>query len=210
MRVQAASGTWVVPPNRALWVPAGIEHEIRAIGGVQMRTLYVQPNDSQSLLGRNECAVVAATPLLRELILRLIDIQNTARGRVGEEHVAALVLDEIEVLEVQPLHVPLPAELPLRRLCEEFQSDPGSQRTSAEWSSRHGMSAKTMERAFLKTVGMTFGQWKQQVRLLAGLERLAGGEPITAVAMDLGYKSPSAFTSMFRKALGSAPSKYFG
>ena len=209
MRVRTANGTWVVPPNRALWVPAGLEHEIRAIGSVHMRTLYLQPNPARTSLGKKDCAVVAVPALLRELILRLIELQKTKGHKSLEGHIVALISDELKLLEMQPLHVPLPMEPKLRRLCEAFQSDPGSQRTSSEWSSRYGMSVKTMERAFAKSIGMTFGQWRQQVRLLAGLERLAVGEPITRVALDLGYKSPSSFTAMFRKALGTTPGKYF-
>lgn len=207
MRVQTARGTWVVPPNRALWVPAGGEHSIRTIGSVGMRTLYVS-DELQCPLG-DRYAVVAVPRLLRELILRLVDLQTNAPDPDREAHVVSVILDELQVLETQPLFISLPEDPRLRTICEAIQSDPGRSDTASDWGARLGISGKTLERDFSKNFGISFGQWRQQVRLLASLERLAAGEPITAVALDLGYKSPSSFTAMFRKALGSTPGKYF-
>jgi AraC-like DNA-binding protein len=156
------------------------------------------------------CAVIPVRPLLRELIVELValEIDRHSRGDHATA-IASLVLAEMTRLPTQPLHVPLPTATRLRRICEEVQADPGSVRTSAEWSARFGLSAKTLERDFSKGLAMTFGRWRQQVRLLASLERLADGEAVTRVAMDLGYTSPSAFAAMFRKALGCSPSRYF-
>jgi len=207
MNVQTADGAWVVPPNRALWVPAGGEHSIRTIGSVSMRTLYVGTDLRPMPL--KTYAVVAVPPLLRELILQLIALQTGVTNTDRESRLAAVIFDELRALKSQPLHVPLPEEPRLRAVCEAMVSDPGSSRTSAQWGARFGMSAKTLERDFAKSLRMTFGQWRQQVRLLASLERLAAGEPVTSVALDLGYKSPSSFAVMFQKALGSTPSAYF-
>ena len=174
MRVQTASGAWIVPPNRALLVPAGVDHEIRAIGALAMRTLYFDVRQLKKVVVGKDCRVVAVPPLLRELIACLIEAQRTNL-----------------------------------KICEAIQSDPGSTHTAAQWASRFGISAKTLTRDFLSDLGITFGRWRQQVRLLAALERLACGEPVTVVAMDLGYQSPSSFAAMFRKTLGSPPSRYF-
>lgn len=207
MNVQTTRGAWVVPPSRALWVPAGGEHSIRTIGAVSMRTLYVSAGPHSIPL---KCyAVVDVSPLLRESILRLIALQTSATDKQRESRLVAIIFDELYALESQPLHLPFPEEPRLREVCEAIASDPGSNRTSAQWGARFGMSAKTLERDFAKSLRMTFGQWRQQVRLLASLERLAAGEAVTTVALDLGYKSPSSFTVMFQKALGSTPSAYF-
>jgi AraC-like DNA-binding protein/quercetin dioxygenase-like cupin family protein len=207
MSVHTDRGAWVVPPNRALWVPARAQHAIRTIGAVSMRTLYVDTAVRTDL--PRDYAVVAVPGLLKELILRLIAVQARESNDRREAHIVAVLLDELQELEVQPLYVPLPEDRRLRALCNAIRSDPGSNRTTAEWGGKFGMSAKTLERSFARDVGMTFGQWRQQVRLLASLERLAAGEPVTSVALDLGYKSPSSFSVMFQRALGSSPSKYF-
>jgi len=209
MRVQTASGAWIVPPNRALLVPAGVDHEIRAIGALAMRTLYFDVRQLKKVVVGKDCRVVAVPPLLRELIACLIEAQRTNRNPDREAHAIALILDEIRSLRTQPLRIPLPKNPRLLKICEAIQSDPGSTHTAAQWASRFGISAKTLTRDFLSDLGITFGRWRQQVRLLAALERLACGEPVTVVAMDLGYQSPSSFAAMFRKTLGSPPSRYF-
>lgn len=208
MRVRAAGGSWVVPPNRALWVPAGIEHEIRTIGTVHMRTLYIAPQPHTALF--RACAVVDVPALLRELILRLVQLQTSENGdKDVEALIVPLILREMRALEMQPLHVPLPTDARLFAICEAIQADPGSTRTSRQWGSAFGLSAKTLERDFRKSLGMSFGEWRRQVRLLAALERLAQGEPATSVALSLGYASPSSFIAMFRKRLGRTPGAYF-
>ncbi|MBV8537016.1 MAG: helix-turn-helix transcriptional regulator, partial [Alphaproteobacteria bacterium] len=96
-----------------------------------------------------------------------------------------------------------------KKLCEALRGRPADARTLAEWGKLVGASARTLARAFLKETGMSFAAWRAQVRLLAALARLAGGEKVTSVALDLGYESPSAFIAMFRRQLGVTPSRYF-
>ncbi len=207
MSVHTERGAWVVPPNRAVWVPAYAKHSIRTIGAVSMRTLYVETAVRTAL--PKDYVVVAVPSLLRELILRLIDMQSETRDVRREARLVAVLLDELNGLDVEPLHIPLPEDRRLREVCDAIRSEPGSNESAAQWGARFGMSAKTLERSFARAVGMTFGQWRRQVRLLSSLERLAAGEAVTAVALDLGYKSPSSFSVMFQRALGNSPSKYF-
>jgi AraC-like DNA-binding protein len=206
MRVRTARGDWVVPPNRALWMPRDTEHEIRTVGSVAMRTLYIEPARIEGLPAG--CAVVAVPPLLRELILRLVQIDAGERAD-GREFVVGLIAHELRLLESQPLHVALPDDERLRSICEAIEADPGSELTCAGWAALYGLSEKTLARDFRRNLGMTFGQWRQHVRLLAALERLACDEPVATIALDLGYRNPSAFSAMFRRALGSTPSAYF-
>jgi AraC-like DNA-binding protein len=209
MNVRTTHGTWVVPPHRALWVPAGVEHQIRTIGAVAMRTLYLRRKDVVEVLEGRDCTVVSVSPLLRELIICLIATQLGETRLRREAHIVALILEEIRSLQAQPLHIPLPTAPRLRSICEAMQSEPGSTETITQWGSRFGVSAKTLARDFRADLGVTFGHWRRQVRLLAALERLALGEPITAVALELGYSSTSSFTAMFRNTLGNTPGKYF-
>jgi AraC-like DNA-binding protein len=70
------------------------------------------------------------------------------------------------------------------------------------------MGRRAFTRAFRRETGMSFGEWRQQACLLVALPRLAAGQPVTAVALDLGYESPAAFSTMFKRLLGMAPSQY--
>lgn len=207
MEVWTPSGSWVVPPNRAAWMPAETEHAIRSRGSVAMRTLYVRADIAQGL--PPHCCVIAVSPLLRELILRAVELPLLYDEAGPEGRIMALILDEIRALPALPLHLPWPSDARLKRLCAAIQEDPASERTLEEWALGVGASSRTLARLFRKETGMSFGAWRQQVRLVDALGRLATGQKVTAVALDLGYQSPSAFTSMFRRALGRAPTRYF-
>ncbi|MEJ8853393.1 helix-turn-helix transcriptional regulator [Variovorax robiniae] len=205
--VSAQGGQWIVPSTRAIWMPAGVRHSIRCIGGVHMRSVYVRPGATPHL--PRECAVVGISPLLRELILAAIAITPgyTAQSRDGR--VMRLLLDELHALPVLPLHLPQPEEPRLQRICTRLLEAPDDPTTLDDWGQRLGVDAKTIQRLFARETGMTFGQWRQQARLLHGLERLASGEKVVDVALAAGYDSPSAFATMFKRQFGQTPSEFF-
>jgi AraC-like DNA-binding protein len=211
MVVQTEAGVWIVPPTRAIWMPAGTQHWIGCIGTVLMRSLFVTPGtmpDAAAGLPRNAQAV-AISPLLRELIrvAAEVDLPYTPDSRDGR--LMRLLLDELHALPVLPLHLPQPADPRLRRICAQLQASPDDTSTLADWAARLGVDVKTIQRLFARDTGMTFGQWRQQARLLHALERLAQGEKVLDVALALGYESPSAFAAMFKRQFGQTPSRFF-
>jgi AraC-like DNA-binding protein/quercetin dioxygenase-like cupin family protein len=208
MHVDTEQGAFVVPPQRALWLPAGMRHCIAMHGVVGMRTIYVAPERAKSL--PSMCRVVAATPLLRELVLEAVRLSDSYKPDSRAGRLTALLLDELHALPILPLHLPMPYDPRVRRVCDAILADPGIDLTLEELAQSASASARTLARLFRRETGSSFGQWRQQARLLEALRLLASGEKVTAVAMDLGYDSASAFTSMFRKALGVPPSRYFG
>jgi AraC-like DNA-binding protein len=121
----------------------------------------------------------------------------------------ALILDELRVLPVLPLNLPMPRDARLLKICSAILDDPANPLTLPGWGRRVGASSRTLARSFQRETGLTFGRWRQQARLLEALSRLAQRQDVTTIALDLGYDSPSAFTSMFRRALGRTPSTYF-
>jgi AraC-like DNA-binding protein/quercetin dioxygenase-like cupin family protein len=208
MHVDTEQGAFVVPPQRALWLPAGMRHSIAMHGAVGMRTIYVAPETARSLPAM--CRVVAITPLLRELMLEAVRLPLAYRPNSRAGRLNSLLLDELRALPILPLHLPLPEDARLRRVCDSLLENLALDLTLEELASAASTSPRTLARLFRSETGMSFGQWRQQARLLEALRLLASGEKVTSVAMDLGYDSPSAFTSMFRKALGVPPSRYFG
>lgn len=120
-----------------------------------------------------------------------------------------LILDELRGLPVLPLYLQMPLDPRLARISEALQKHSGDPSTMADWALRLSIDAKTIQRMFVKETGLTFGQWRQQLRLLRALELLASGEKVIDVALALGYESPSAFASMFRKHFGQTPSAFF-
>lgn len=207
MVVYSAQSQWTVPPSRAIWMPRGQVHSIRCVGAIKMRSVFVQPDDSLDLPG--ETRAVSVSPLLSELIKVSVDMPHPHRPDSREARVMRLILDELRILPTLPLNLPQPTDPRLLRICAALQRDPGDNATLGHWSTTLGLDEKTIQRLFRKDIGMTFGQWRQQARLLLALERIAVGEKIIDVAGELGYDSPSAFSAMFRKHFGTTPSQFF-
>jgi AraC-like DNA-binding protein len=147
--------------------------------------------------------------LLRELILRAMELPLLYDRNGPEGRLIRLILDEIRVLPILPLHLPVPSEPRLAKICRALLDHPEDRREIEVWGRIVGASGRTLARLFQREIGMSFGAWRQQARLIEALARLGTGEPVTTVALDLGYESPSAFTAMFRRSLGVTPSRYF-
>jgi len=211
VKVTAKQGSWVVPQHRGVWIPAQTAHRIESAGAFSMRSLYVRddsPGDSVLELP-SECGVVAVSPLLRELILTAAESPQLydVSGRDGR--VMDLILSEIRSLPMVPLHLPEPTDSRLRQITAALRENPADTRTLEAWGRHAGASPRTLARLFPAETGMTFRQWQRQARLLDGLIRLAEGEPVTSVALEVGYENPSAFIAMFRSTLGVTPGRYF-
>lgn len=200
-------GTWVVPPQRALWIPPAVEHEIRMSGAVAMRTLYIAPGTAASLPA--DCQVIEVSDLLRALILAAMDEPvDYASGSRGEA-IAQLLLHELHGVAVVPLHLPMPRDSKLQTVCRRLQQHLGDDLDIETLAREAGMSSRSLARLFLRETGMGFLAWRQQARLAEALAQLSSGKPVALVASDLGYASPAAFTAMFRRSLGTTPGKYF-
>jgi AraC-like DNA-binding protein len=206
MRVSTGEGVWIVPPQRAMWMPAGTRHGIVMLASTTMRTLYVR--DDAAAFMPPTCRVLPVSPLLRELIVRATELplHYDEAGPAG--HVVALILAELRGLQSLPLQLPMPGDPRLRGLCEAVLAAPGDTRPLAVWARTINASARTLARRFQDETGLSFGAWRQQARVLEAMGRLGGGEPVTRVALDLGYESVSAFSAMFRRAAGASPRQF--
>jgi AraC-like DNA-binding protein/quercetin dioxygenase-like cupin family protein len=203
MRVRTARRVWIVPPSRAVWIPAHTVHEIQTYSAVKMHSLYV---DAEAARGMPDAPVVLdVTPLLRELIVRAVGLSSHYDEAGDEGLLMRLLLVEIRRLDRCAFDFPLPESGDLVGLCERILADLSAQRDCRAHAKELGTSARTLYRRFVRETGVTFARWKQQARLIESIRRLAEGVPVTHVAIDLGYESPSAFSTMFRRALGVAP-----
>lgn len=207
MTVETGSGIWVVPPLRAVWIPAHTRHQITVSGHLSMRTLYIDPT---YFSGPSEgCCVISVSPLLKELILHAMRHPRLYPPNGPEERLLKVLLDQIRTMHTAPLELPIPEDSRLHKIYRHLTTYPGDSRTLEDWGKTVGATRRTLTRLFRKETGMSFAQWRQQLRVLEALRRLGMDEPVTTVAMALGYESPSAFISMFKKTLGRTPGQYF-
>jgi len=208
MRVRTPLGSWVVPPQRAVWIPSGVEHEVACLGDLAMRNVYVHSRAAPA--ARDACCVLSVSPLLRELVVSTADLA-APYGAAGEaSRLVAVLLDQIAAAPSIELRLPIPRDRRLRYVTDALAADPADRRTLEDWAGAAGASARTLARLFQSETGLSFRAWRQQVRLHEALARLATGEPVTGVAYAVGYDSPSAFIAMFRHATGETPSRYVG
>lgn len=207
MQATAQGSIWVIPPQRAVWIPPHVSHSIKFIHRVMMRNIYVAPHALKEL--PDQCQVMSVSPLLRELIAEAVTYpilynENGAQGRL-----VRVLLDQLKAAPSSSLHLPVPETGPIQQIAEHLKADPADSSTLEDWADRLGTTTRTLARNFKKQTDMTFGQWRQQARLLEALSRLAANQPIAHIAQDLGYSSQSAFSAMFKKALGVTPGQFF-
>jgi AraC-like DNA-binding protein len=199
-------GTWLVPPERAVWIPGGILHEVRMLGAVSTRSLYLEPEAAVGLHVR--CEVLGISPFMRALLREAVNVPAAYEPGSREAALMHLILHELRRLPVLPLSLPFPTHPRLAALCRDFVAHPTQDGSIEEWCRTAGLSRRSFTRLFRRETGLPFSQWRQQACLLVAIPRLIAGEPVTAVALDLGYENPASFTTMFKRVLGEPPSRY--
>jgi AraC-like DNA-binding protein len=199
-------GAWAVPAKRGLWIPAGVRHEIRMQGIVEMQSLYFEPSALANMPDR--CRVVAISPLMRSLMSEAValPVRYDLEGRSGA--LMQLIQYEIGTLPELPLSLPLPTDKALSRLCRKFLLRPTATVNIDDWAKLLNSSRRTFTRLFRRETGLSFVAWRQQACILAALPRLAAGESVTDTALELGYENPAAFTTLFKRVLGASPREY--
>ncbi|MDM0046297.1 helix-turn-helix transcriptional regulator [Variovorax dokdonensis] len=210
IRLSTEDGSYIVPPSRALWVPANMPHSITLIEDAELRTVYVHAWMAPAW---EKCEVLEISPLLRALMLAL-DTTADGQGPVDshaaqrERWIAPLLIDEVERATQIRIDVPLPSDKRLRQLCEAVLRAPDNRATLAERAQEIGASERTVARLFRNQMGMSWQQWRQQAVLAHALPLLARGMPVSQVAAASGYATDSAFCAMFKAATGQSPTSF--
>jgi len=204
--VSTPQGSWVAPPERAVWIPAGVSHAVRMVGAVTTRSVMVEPALGAAIGAT--CRVIHVSPLLRALLIAAVDapLDYDEAGRDGQ--VMALLMSELAQAPLVPLAVPFPSNRPMAELCHRFLERPDASATIDRWADALAMNRRRFTRRFRGETGMSFAEWRQQACISVALPRLAAGDAVTAIALDLGYESPAAFATMFKRVVGVAPSQY--
>lgn len=206
MRVTTPESVWLIPSMRGLWLPPATHHEVAMLGRVTMRTIYVERAAAARFGPR--CRSLEITRLLRELILSLAEEPVAYAPGSRGEHLAALVLSEIEAAPSVPIEIPWPRDRRLVAVCEAIMREPGRTHTIGDWADLAGASARTLIRLFPRETGLHYRQWLRQVHVADAVCRLSRGDSVGSTAAALGYASPSAFSAMFRRMLGVPPQRY--
>jgi AraC-like DNA-binding protein/quercetin dioxygenase-like cupin family protein len=208
LTVTTIEGTWVVPTRRALWIPPGMEHTVHMGGPTTTCSAYLLPETAANAGLPEHCTVISVSPLLHTLLSEAVDLPAEYALGSRDDRLMRLLVDEIARMPTLPLNTPLPQDQRLVRLCQALIQSPSLEIDIDTMAHKAGMSRRSFTRLFREQTGMSFSSWRQQACLLAALARLGRGQPVTQVAIELGYSSTSAFTAAFRRTLGTAPSYY--
>jgi AraC-like DNA-binding protein len=206
LSVTTDAGSWVAPATRAIWIPAGTLHQHRAYGETTLHTVGLEENP----LALDVPSALVVSPLLRELILTYTSAEEDEEvGERGESaevlRLRGVLLDQLRRSPQRPTYLPTPRDARLAAACDVLQWDPADARTLAELGRAVGASERTLSRLCKVELGMTFPQWRTQLRLHEALRLLAQGASVTQVAHACGWASTSAFIDTFRRAFGHTP-----
>ncbi|MET0517763.1 MAG: helix-turn-helix transcriptional regulator [Burkholderiaceae bacterium] len=208
LEVRTEAGGFVAPPRHAVWVPAGCRHEVLNHGQTEMRSLYVRAGEATGLPA--QCTVLQMSNLARELMARIAQLPVAYDEAGADGRLAAVLLDELARLPQARFQLPLARDRRVRQIGVALQQRPDDRRGLAEWGAAVGASQRTLARLFLRETGLSFGAWRQRLRLLLALQALEAGASVTAASLGHGYESPSAFIVAFRAAFGVTPGEWRG
>ncbi|AJO79281.1 MULTISPECIES: AraC family transcriptional regulator [Pseudomonas] len=207
LEVQTSAGRFVAPPQRAVWIPAGMPHKVFSSPRTEMRSLYLDCR--VTAWAGDSCQVLAVSSLLRELIRAFSELPVEYAEDGADGRLAQVLLDQLAAAPQLDLMLPLPQDPRLRQIYRSLQAHPDQPTTLGQWSGKLGVAEKTLSRLFLHDTGLTFRAWRQRLRLLGALTPLEQGERVTDVALACGYDSTSAFIAAFRQQFDETPGEFF-
>ena len=197
---------WIVPPNCGVWIPGGVPHSARATENARLNYLFVEPGAATL---PEECCTLSVSPMVQEIIDRLAREGADYPPDSHAARLARVVLDELVEMPRERFNLPISNDPKIRAIADALAAKPSERGTLGDWAKRVAMSERSLARLMVRETGLTFGRWRQQLRLVVALRELASGASVQNVAAELGYESVNAFITMFKNALGSTPAQYF-
>jgi AraC-like DNA-binding protein len=207
MKITFAEGCWVIPPQRAVWLPPNYLHQTGSIGELEMRTLYVHPDACPKDAPR-EPRMIAVSPLLRELVLRIVEMPIEYEEDGQDGRIVATALGEIDWTPLHPVNLPSLRDARLLRMERMLADYPGDSSTLAEWATRLKISSRTLTRLIRQETALSFQVWRDHIRAFAAIPMLFEGRPLIEIAIAVGFETAWSFTAMFKRVTGVVPSRY--
>lgn len=206
MIVRTPDGVWTTPTASAVWVPAGVRHELEMCGHTALRMLYVRTSIAKEM--PKSCRVVEVSPLLRQVITRIAAVSALDRRVDWQAALARLVVFEVLQGASAPRELVWPDDPRAARIANLLQSAPGNRRSLQRLCKGQGVGPRTVQRLFPAQTGLTFEKWRSRLRLLHATRLLAEGRKVSDVADSCGYLSVSAFVAAFRQITGVTPGQF--
>ena len=206
MQITAGQQSRYVTAQQAVWIPPQVSHAITATGELAYRSLYIDPLAANQLA--NTVTYHEVSNLLRELIVEAATFGHRYQPNSAESRLIAVLYDKLQAMPHADLTLRLPTHPRLRLLCDALLQEVANDTTLQQWSQVLGLSSRSLARLFQVETGLSFIRWREQLRLMRAIEQLRQGSSVTTVALECGYASISAFSTMFRRTLKQSPRHY--
>ncbi|MCW0197768.1 AraC family transcriptional regulator [Sphingopyxis sp.] len=204
--VSVDNGSWVLPPQRALWVPRGVDYSSFARKSGALRSFALAGTETMAVPGA--VRLLNLSPFFRELLIEASRDEDSAGQSVRSACLKSLILSEFEGNLHPASRMVAPRDSRLLNICQAILADPSDNRTIDDWARTVGMSRRALTRNFRQQTGLSLAVWRQQARLEEATARLRMGESVTRVAYEVGYESIATFSMIFRQNFGMSPSRY--
>ncbi|MCL1051897.1 helix-turn-helix transcriptional regulator [Shewanella abyssi] len=202
--VKTDSVKYICPAEQAVWLPPHIEHEVSVLTDCELSSFYFDRQQILTLPSYSQ--VIGISPLLKMLIVEALNISASyAWQSVAGRHLR-LIRDFIAIAPAVETSLPSPTSEKLLRIALQLNQRPDDNKSIEEWGALLGASARTLSRNFKKETGISYTSWRQRLKVQIAINLLHQGLPVTEVAFQLGYQSPSAFIYMFKQNTGMTPS----
>lgn len=205
-KVVTSEGIYLIPSSQAFWCPPNHKHQLFFLGQVNIANLFIDPFWAKKL--PHEQQVFNVPPLLKELILKAVKRGTNYPSKGKERRLMEVIIDEISELTNSSLALPWSEHPKLQTIMQIILNSPTNNNSIEQWADIVHVSTRTLARIFQKELNMTFSKWRLQARLFYALEKLHEGKTVTFIALELGYSTPSAFITAFRRNLGKSPLEY--
>lgn len=198
-------GLWMVPPQAGVWIPGGTPHRNHSTANAVIFYLFIAPGAASLPVN---CCTLRISPMLSEMIQYLAGLPASYEVGGPTDRLVHVLLDQLCAMPVEEIFLPMPEDARLRKIARAMMLDPSDRRAQKDWAFEIGMSERTLNRLCTSLTGLSFGRWRRQLQMIVALRELSGGATVQQVAYDLGYESPPAFITMFKKAFGKPPATY--
>ncbi|RAI33021.1 hypothetical protein CH340_13610 [Rhodoplanes serenus] len=206
LMVRTLHGTFLTPPQWAVWIPPGIEHEVITSVRTERRNFFVDP--ARVSWTDTICRVLEVTAFMRELIrvVAALPVEYEEDGPDGR--LVQVFLDQLVRLREVAFSLPMPVTPALFDLCSELLRRPDDHRSVGDIARAIGMSERTLARVFQRETGLSFRDWRVRLKLMMSVETLEESRNVTRTAFDCGYDSLSAFIAAYKRQFGHTPGEF--
>ena len=205
--VRTPESVWVGTPEKAVLLPASVDHQVKMSGAVEMRSLFLA--DGVVPESTTDCCLVDISPMLRELLRHIVTIPKSYDQEGSDGRLMQVILDQISLTPSQVIRLPQPEDEKIRWIERRLIDNPADSRSLEDWAKEVSTSSRTLTRRFRDDISISFREWRLRLRLVAAIRFLAEGCSVAKTGHDVGFCSESAFIEQFKKATGKTPGRYF-